>query len=102
MTVRGSAAEPRMAAGPGSGLRWRGVVPGWPEDVPRLGPAGSCGPPSLMLPLFVRQRETPVVRQSEITPSWGIGWRRRYLVGDGRGIRPGKGPATPGPVRDMP
>jgi hypothetical protein len=56
-TVRGSAAGPLVSAGPVSVLRWRGFVPRWPEDVRR--PAGSCGPPSLMFPLFVRQRETP-------------------------------------------
>jgi hypothetical protein len=37
-----------------------------------------------MLPLFVRQGISLLIRQSEITTSCGIGQRRRYLVDGGR------------------
>jgi hypothetical protein len=76
-------------------------MPGWSEDARRLGLAGSCGPPSLMLPLFVRQGISLVIRRSEITTSCGIGQRRRYLVDGGRVIRAGGDPAGLNPVRSM-
>jgi hypothetical protein len=44
-----------------------------------------------MLPLFVRQGISLLIRQSEITTSCGIGQRCRYLVDGGRVIRAGGG-----------
>jgi hypothetical protein len=86
-----------------------GTCVGPPMARVRAPMAGGRAPPCGLLRTSVSHvsplrpaARNPVVRQSEITTSWGIGWRRRYLVGDGRSIRPGSGPAVPGPVRDMP